>query len=45
MGYKKLNGGRYTLPFSVLVPYDAAPSLEVSPVEMSMFDVAWYVSV
>ena len=45
MGYKRLNGGRYNLPFSILAPLDAAPSLEVSPVEMSMFEVAWYISV
>lgn len=44
-GHKSLNGGRYNLPFSVPVPNEAAASLQVSPVEMSMVDVTYFVEV
>ena len=45
LGHKKLNGGRYNLPFCVPIPREAAPTLEVSPVEMSLFEVAYFVEV
>ena len=42
-GCKELNGGRYILPFAVPVPRDLPPTIEVSPVEMSMLDVNYFI--
>ena len=33
------------MPFNIPVPQDAAPSFQVSPVEMSMVDVTYFVEV
>ena len=40
-GHMSLNGGTYRMPFSVEIPYDAAPSFEISPVEKSLLEVAY----
>lgn len=44
-GHKTLNGGTYNLPFSVHVPGELPASFCISPVEMSMLEVSYLVSV
>ena len=44
-GHLTLNGGRYRLPFSIPVPANVAPSLELAPVEHSLFEVNYKVKV
>lgn len=44
-GNLTLNGGRYRLPFTIPVPHDYAPSFDMSPVEGSLLEVNYKVTV
>lgn len=33
------------MPFTIQVPFEAVPSLEVSPIEKSLFDVVYFLEV
>ena len=44
-GHLTLNGGRYPLPFTIPVPTEAAPSLEFSPCEGTLFECKYKVKV